>query len=220
MYASLYRTRAQHPHNLWYDNFSKIYRIHKPTVGKGVYHSCMWTGVALNLYDGDPVDVSVKHHRDGSVIPAMPDDLFVELYTVTQTIQYIHEQGMFYYDNSLVVKYDVRTIPLKPTLPHDDPLAPGMERGSNNMSSTVPYMMLKDNIGSNLGLMKIMRTFYEERQMDTGECSDYHTLNVDENIFWRTIKVCVCLYVYVCVCVCMPCTSSSCIDIIHFTPCL
>ena len=138
--------------------------------------------------------VSVKHTLQGTVLPAMPDDIMVEVDTVKASIRYILGQGMFYYDKSLVKKYNVTNIPLKPVLPEGDPLASRMESGCNNMKNTVPFTMLKENIGSNLGLVTIMRRYYEEREMHNGGCHDYHCLNVDENIFWRVVKVQPCLY--------------------------
>ena len=179
----------QLPHCLWYDNFSKIHRIHNPNVGQGVYHSCLWTGVAINVYRGPEVNMTVKYRDDGSVLPVMPDDIFEERTTVEQSITYITQQGMFYYDHSLVKKYNVNNVPLKPNIPDDDPLSVGMRTGSNSMEYSAPLHMLHDNIGSNIGLIKILRRYYEERGMHNDQCTQYHCLNVDENIFWRTIKV-------------------------------
>ena len=48
---------------------------------------------------------------------------------------------------------------------------------------------LRENIGSNDGLARILRQFYEDRYMGTNGCSKYSTLTVDVNIFDRMMKV-------------------------------
>lgn len=53
-----------------------------------------------------------------------------------------------------------------------------------------PYQIIDKNIGSNIGLLSILRhDFYDPMGMGTDECKRYVCLNLDENIFWRSLKV-------------------------------
>jgi hypothetical protein len=50
--------------------------------------------------------------------------------------------------------------------------------------------LIKINIGSNEGLLTIMRQLYDDHGMSSDDtCPDYKIINVDENIYWRIIKV-------------------------------
>jgi hypothetical protein len=178
----------EQPHVLWYDNFSKVYRIHAPTTTTGVYHSCLWTGVALHKYKGPPVDMSVHSNADGEVISVMPPDLLADKDVVLNSIQYLMNQGCKYYDKSLVKKHNVNNIPLKAMI--NDPQHKENTANTNTMEQVFPLRMIKHNIGSNKGLALIIRELYEHNGMDVeGGCSNYVCLNLDENIFWRVLKV-------------------------------
>ena len=52
------------PHVLWLDNFSKGYAMSVPNLKKTAYASCLWTGIAVHRYVGEPVDLTV---HEGSV---------------------------------------------------------------------------------------------------------------------------------------------------------
>jgi hypothetical protein len=95
-----------------------------------------------------------------------------------------------------VVRYDVRNIPLK----IDTKRFPDMKRtvDSYGFDNVRPVDLLDINIGSNRGLIAIIRGLYEERKMGLeDQCDRYTTLNVDENIFWRVLKV-PCPHVFLC----------------------
>ena len=50
-------------------------------------------------------------------------------------------------------------------------------------------ILVKENIGSNRGLIAVIRELYVEYGMGSEDCTRYLTLNLDENIFWRVLKV-------------------------------
>ena len=184
----MYRDHMAYAHVLWYDNFSKIYRIHSPNTIKGVYHSCLWTGVALHKYNGPVLDMRCQIDDQGSTISVMPPDLFIEQDIVVNSIKYIMQQGFNYYDNSYCKKYNVNNIPLKAII--DDPEHIRRTANTGTMNQVFPVRMIKHNIGSNKGLSLIMRELYEDLDMATSEGSiNYTCLNLDENIFWRVLKV-------------------------------
>ena len=67
--------------------------------------------------------------------------------------------------------------------------APIIPESIGTMGQCFPFKMMQENIGSNRGLIVIMRELYEHYGMHSGTCSKYACLNVDENIFWRILKV-------------------------------
>ena len=56
---------------VWIDNFSKNMARQIPRLGKDVFTSMMWTGLALKLYDGPELSRGLVED-DGQVVPAMP----------------------------------------------------------------------------------------------------------------------------------------------------
>ena len=53
-----------------------------------------------------------------------------------------------------------------------------------------PMKLLDKNIGSNPGLVSILKEdIYDKYGMGTDDCETYVNINVDENIFWRILKV-------------------------------
>ena len=177
----------------WWDNFSKFMARQVPTIKKDIFASCLWTGVTVNEYVGPPVDVSVQFDATGEVIPAMPNDLFAHQALLFQGIDDIYKEGREYYNNSLVKRYDVVNVPLKV----DTTRFPGLADVLNNVKNTTkhinPYKLMKHNIGSNLGLATILREYQDDKKMSLhGTVLNYSTINTDENIFYRGMKVCVC----------------------------
>ena len=180
-------------HTMWLDNFSKVYAQRSASCDIGAWRDCLWTGVALNAYEGDvKVKMTVQFNDDGSeMIPMMPDDPFVNQSMLMAVYDRANRVGLDYLDVSLVKKYDVRRLPLK--LPyHDDPVInQKLQRSMDGMRSFFPAELLRTNIGSNMGLFRFMRKVYTDmglhqpqHQPTTVKC-----LVVDSNIFSRTFKV-------------------------------
>ena len=175
----------------WWDNFSKFHGRQVPTVKKDIFASCLWTGVTVNEYIGPPVDVSIRYDAVGAVIPAMPDDLFVQQGRMLQGIGEIYAEGKEFYDKSMVKKYDIVNVPLKVDTKRFPTLADTMNHVKNTTKYINPYKLIKHNIGSNLGLVTILREYQDDNKMSMhGTVLQYSNINTDENIFYRGLKVC------------------------------
>lgn len=194
LYIHIYSDVALGPHFVWIDNFSKTMSRSVPTLSKGVYSSMLWTGVCLFAHPDTTINDSVRLDAIGEVIPAMPDNLLNGRDVVTKGVYGILREGAKYLDVSLVNKYTIRHVPPK----IDVKLFPEMTAIVNNPVNTLAYVypakLIEENVGSNRGLVSIIRGMYEEWKMDTDECKRYKSLNLDENIYWRVLKV----YLFVC----------------------
>lgn len=175
-------------HALWYDNFSKIYSVKTPSLMSGSWKDCLWTGVAIHRYEGKDVDMNVRYER-GAIVAAVPNLIggtAVKVFSaINQSVQYDGE----YLERSLVSTYRVSCVPLKP-IGKDEDEKKRLRQSRDGMRNLLPQGLIRENIGSNFGLMRILRAFYEDRQMHIpGECQRYYVLNLDINIFNRTLKV-------------------------------
>lgn len=140
---------------------------------------------------------AVVRDFNGQVVPAMPDHILENRNDVMSVLQNVIDEGVEYYDNSLVRQYDVRNIPLKVNVKQFPDLRHTLE--SFTMTDIQPLKLIKVNIGSNEGLIHIMRTIYEDNNMHQDDtCQRYVSINVDENIYWRMLKVFI-----ICLCVCV-----------------
>ena len=160
-----------------------------PTTGKDVFSSCLWTGCAAFSTDNTQLDMSIKYSPNGQIVPAMPDDLLVGRDTVVEGIRYTLRNCRKYYERSEVKRYDVRNIPLKIDTKKFPHLAHIVDHDKNTTKIVHPVKLIELNIGSNHGLISILRQMYEAEGMHNRTCARYHVLNVDENIYWRTMKV-------------------------------
>ena len=181
----------------WWDNFSKFQARQVPTIKKDIFASCLWTGVTVNEYTGPDVDVSVRRDSNGEVIPAMPSNLFAHQDMMLQGIREIYDEGRTYYNKSLVKRYDIVNVPLKVDTKKFPNLANSMNSVKNTTKHINPFKLIKHNIGSNLGLVTIMREYQEDNKMHLNDfVENYSTVNTDENIFYRGLKVlgCFCIF--------------------------
>lgn len=176
---------------LWVDNFSKFKAHNVPTIRKEVFSECLWSGITVNEYTGPYVDPKLKYNDENILIHAMPDDIFVQKDAVHNGIMMLYDEGMMYFDTSLVNKYDVRNIPLKIDTTVYNELATIMNSVKNTTKHIHPYKLLRPNIGSNRGLLKILRDLILEFNLNTAHATpdNYLVINVDENIYYRILKV-------------------------------
>ena len=180
----------------WWDNFSKFCRKSVPTIAKDVFGSCLWTGVTVNAYTGPPVDNTVRQDATGEVIPAMPDNLFIHQAVVATGLTFIYDQGRHYYDKSMVKKYDIVNVPLKVDTERFPAVASVVNSAKNSTKHINPFKLMRHNIGSNLGLVTILREFQDDHKMSLHDtCQKYANVNTDENIFYRGLKVNLCFVV-------------------------
>ena len=170
------------------DNFSKTLARQCPSMAKGVYSSCLWTGMAV-FSDPRHADLDdTVQMVDGRPVPAMPDDIVQYKEQVMVGLKFVHLQGRCYLRRSLVHKYGVNNIPLK--------IVDGADQehqhsdAAHSMSIVHPMKLLDKNIGSNPGLVSILKEdIYDKYGMGNDGCETYVNVNVDENIFWRILKV-------------------------------
>ena len=164
---------------------------------------CMWTGIAVRPYKG-AVEVSMKvKRRNNEVVPAMPKlaDLWTDMDAITDVIilataseipnstsQQIPAEML---DTSLYVQWGADRVPLKPNK-NVVPLKykAAVESSPDTLENFHPKGLIEHNVGSNEGLARVIRHLYDEHKMWTVLGSpNYVALNVDINIFYRTMKV-------------------------------
>jgi hypothetical protein len=193
---------------VWLDNFSKTRGMQMPSIDAGTWADCLWTGRALREHKGGVLTMDVLFDDDDEIIPAMPEDplAFMPKFVKLFKKACVTTADMYRHASSCVVRMDVRNVPLKPL-----PAMVGSPRhqaaltdGHDNLNSMVPDCLLKINIGSNIGLARILRDHYEaEEQHINRGCNRYTAFNMDCNIFDRTFKVTPlspCLILDQCVC--------------------
>ena len=150
----------------------------------------LWTGVAV-FSDSkcNSIDHSVRTDDLNTIIPAMPPTICANRSEVLQGLRFVHDKGKQFLPDSLVHKFGVNTVPLQITDPEDMQQNQHSQQ-DHSMHMVFPYKMINKNIGSNVGLVSILRRdFYDVNGMDSDDCKNYVCWNVDENIFWRTLKV-------------------------------
>ena len=187
-------SRQKLPHVAWWDNFSKFRAFSIPTLVKDVFASCLWTGITINEYTGPPVDTSVVYKDGEVVVPAMPATILETRDSVCYNMSQAYDSCSFFFSRSLVKRYGVHSVPLKIDTKEFPDLKDVIESDKNNMTFIHPDKLMKLNIGSNAGLIRILREYQTEHKMHLeGGCAEYKCLNVDENIFWRILKVLLCV---------------------------
>jgi hypothetical protein len=181
----------EHAHFIWLDNFSKFFARQVPSTKNDVFSSCLWSGMAVFSHEQNRyLDSSVRIDRLGHVVPAMPINILQFRQSVEDGLRFMHKEGKGYYANSLVSRYDVKTVPPKIDVTGHPELSQDVYSKMHSMDIVYPKELIQINIGSNVGLVSILRKYvFERHKMDTKECEKYVNLNVDENIFYRTLKV-------------------------------
>ena len=138
----------------------------------------------------DPnISTDLYTQPDGTVLPAMPDDITEFQDDVLNAVQYIVNNSRKYYDDSLVLKYDVRNVPPKIDTKRFPHLAHVVDHPKNTLHNVHPVELTNANVGSNEGLVSIMLDVLRNDGMLNGTCTKYTMLNLDENIYWRVLKV-------------------------------
>jgi len=168
---------------MWVDNFSKCYAVALQGIASGAFRDCNWTGQAIKVYQGDAVSI------DLGGVPAMPDSIFDTgtAMAVQQTIGNLCQEGWLFLPRSLVTRFKVNTIPVKPVV---DPLSHPelhsiLNESRDGLRNFHPMSIMPQNIGSNRGLMMILKHISDSRP----NTSSYQFLCADCNIFMRIMKV-------------------------------
>ena len=134
------------------------------------------------------IDFTVKH-LDGKVVPIMPADMF-SYDDLSMAMKLASAATLrFSYERASCVVWNIKTTPPKPDLrklseqQRQDALTQ-----SQFMLRFVPVALLDYNIGSNAGLSRCMREFYDKVTTPPQD-QNYHVLLSDVAIFERVLKV-------------------------------
>ena len=156
----------------------------------------MWTGHAIKMFVGPPIDLT----RGG--VSAMPDNLFSSP-LVDFARDYLNQMmasSWNQFSSSIVKKFHVTQIPCKPSVSRhtDSKLHQILKESRDGVDNFMPIEMNSENVGSNRGLLKLIKGFDEERKkrMRNGAPDIFEIYSVDCNIFSRMIKVCFFLLIH------------------------
>jgi hypothetical protein len=157
---------------------------------KGAYKSCLWTGIANRQYHGTKhIDMRLKYDDQMSIIPGMPDNLWEWEDEFLALYQRVDQESMEYLSRSLLVKFSVDSVPLRPVVSEEKyPKVYASLHGMNNkLDVLVPERLSTHNAGSNIGLLKILKEISVE--LDGRRVKRYRVIMSDINIHDRIMKV-------------------------------
>ena len=178
-------------HVVWLDNFSRIYATQIPTEEAKSWRQCLWTGYAALKYNGPEVDLHIHRDEDGKFLSAMPMNLVQMSFVLFDIIADVDKHSSIL-DRSMVQRWRVNNIPLRPVLDEKNHPreAARLARGNDKQNILHPGGLLPENIGSNRGLLTILRNFFKEWNCMNGQDPEvYRILTVDCNIYSRIMKV-------------------------------
>ena len=178
---------------MWIDNFSKHSRWQLPHLDEGVYKSCLWTGFAVNKFRDDGLSMALKRTPSGNAIPAMPDSPFLYLTMFKDAWAAFEESsGMLNYNNSRVVRWKVRNVPLGPLKKNVPRKYHGaLDRKPGSLHGLYPEKLVDLNVGANDDFGKLFKNLLDEHNKTgpDGKAEKYLVLNLDCNIYDRVMKV-------------------------------
>lgn len=188
----LVRKLESKPQLIWLDKFSKLYNTSRPGLSGGARSDCLWTGVALVQHEGLPnLSMDVVHLDDGSVMSAMPPRICTSYFNehVKSLLITVDASSWYHLDSSIVSQYSVNNVPCKPVpdMIREPGLHALLSKSPDGLQNWYPKQMLSRNIGTNNGLLKILRDIVVDLEVD--ETPKYRVILADINIFWRGLKV-------------------------------
>ena len=160
------------------DNYSKIMKVGIPRISSGVFKECLWTVAGLLPF---PDEVQVPRLQVDASKPAVPTDLFSDFRINMLLDQMVdqEDQSLEYFDGSL--SKNTKTIPL-----FDETVLDIMSITCNPARSRfLPAGVERDNIGSNVGLIRTLLRLKEEY----AGSDKYVIVLADINIYKRIFKV-------------------------------
>jgi len=183
------RELMSRPHVIWIDNFSKSYAVAMQSIDSGAYSSCLWTGKAMKIYNGPTVNIT-------RVQTAMPDKIITLSLTssVSDRMTALTVRGWFYLSHSVVHRYMVNSVPLKPVVDRltETELHQTLSESPDGVKHFHPLGILEDNVSSNRGLLSILKQMdkdHRQRIAKNSALDNYTFLTVDCNIFMRVAQV-------------------------------
>ena len=143
---------------VWLDNFSKFYAMAMQGVA-GAVAECLWTARGLHRYVGPPVSTAIAPNQRG-----MPLNLFSPgiITILKEKVGVADAVGPAFFKDSVSYLLNVRQIPLKPEVdPATQPaLAAVLHESRDGMRNFFPLGMLPENIGSNRGLLLLLKDLF------------------------------------------------------------
>jgi hypothetical protein len=177
---------------MWLDNFNRNFAAGNVSIKDGVYHAGNWTATGIHrcaqIIDRSWKDPSgkVRGHF------GLPDDLFTKTSHrawLMRQMRVCDDKGLKYQKKSLINKFDVRRVPLKPSRRKVTNARHKEGLKHNGLDRFYPYDLMQPNIGSNDGLLDVMHTFW---QTHWKKHPDFQMVVADSNIFMRILKVSAC----------------------------
>ena len=120
----------------------------------------------------------------------MPEELFSagNLHWFYALIDQV-DSGRATFNSCLAVKYRVRNVPLKPDPANvEDKYKEVVTESRDGMSNFFPKTIVPLNIGSNAGLVEVLRKVWDDHKA-SDNAHHYKYVVADTNIFWRSIRV-------------------------------
>lgn len=179
----------------WVDNYAKFYASASMFTDKELMQSLRWTAHGVKVLRSD-VDLSWKRVGAGAVVPALPlledllnpddhDALLSDLLQLSQRS----------FLDSLVVRYDVRRVPLKIVDGKDEDLQQHLSESHDGLQDFHPIDIYTDDIGSTRGLVKVVKRLQDLEGFGSSEhalSGQYSFLTVDVTIYWQIIRMLYC----------------------------
>lgn len=179
-------------HVTWFDNLQYDWRSKSIGFDKMSYHQFNWTGVGVRPYHGSLIDDLSVEFLNSELVQAMPDDIFAYENVFGMDLLDFYRDGQALFDKSLLQKYDVLRIPLKPEIQRrEDPsLFDTLEKQVDGLRHFHPKMLVKENMSSNKGVISFFKSIRDvETKKDISSSSKYCVLNTDMNIYIKIQKV-------------------------------
>lgn len=161
------------------DNYTHQLRVSMPTADSGLWRNTNWSAKALISLRS--LQASTLFLREGAPDAILPiEDVFADEVTTRFQKYYLEQEQEPVLCFEASVSKDVREIPIK--LDNKTTQDADLDR------KFIPLAILKQNIGSNAGLLSLLKEWRVE------EHGRAHTpaLLVDVNIYWRVMKVLSC----------------------------
>ena len=150
----------------------------------------LWTGRALRQARVH-VDMSLKYQED-TVIPGTPTDPFEDEMSVKAFYMGVTKESLSQrHASSLTTLLKLDSVPLKPRHHRlNDPRhVAALKNSHDSLDNFHCDQIMPINIGSNRGLLQILRDHYVAKQQLQEQCTSYTVFNVDVDIYQRIMKV-------------------------------
>lgn len=183
----------------WWDNFNRGYATGAHSLAKGTYRSVNWTVQAKQLANGLPSSPVVPpmtlntniRGTSTAIVTRMAHQLTIAdspIKKVSELMRKEQQYGYTRYDTALCTSMQVNNVPPKPRVDK----APAawsdtLMSNSGGLSHFIPVHVREENIGSNIGLLRLIRDVYDANTIKPRK--HYFTLVADVNIFMRVQKV-------------------------------